>query len=160
MVDARFSLFDSIKAYSSKGKGQIYFKKSNNRQKDVYIKSNNISRDPCIIAEVFDKIVKDSGWRESINAVNIFSDWEKCVGTQNAKSTIPQSLNYGVLIVKCDSTARATQFRIMEYDFIAAINSKIEGKIVKKIKFIGPQAPSWRKGIRHIKGRGPRDTYG
>ncbi|HET6269685.1 MAG TPA: DUF721 domain-containing protein, partial [Arthrobacter sp.] len=24
----------------------------------------------------------------------------------------------------------------------------------------GPAAPSWRKGIRTVNGRGPRDTYG
>ena len=24
----------------------------------------------------------------------------------------------------------------------------------------GPQSPSWRKGERHVRGRGPRDTYG
>ncbi|NCW43452.1 MAG: DUF721 domain-containing protein, partial [Actinobacteria bacterium] len=28
-------------------------------------------------------------------------------------------------------------------------------------RFIGPQAPSWKKGVRVIRNaRGPRDTYG
>jgi predicted nucleic acid-binding Zn ribbon protein len=28
------------------------------------------------------------------------------------------------------------------------------------IRFIGPDAPSWKKGQRSVPGRGPRDTYG
>jgi predicted nucleic acid-binding Zn ribbon protein len=29
------------------------------------------------------------------------------------------------------------------------------------LAFIGPQAPTWKKGLRTIRGaRGPRDTYG
>ncbi|MDP4886606.1 MAG: DUF721 domain-containing protein, partial [Aquiluna sp.] len=27
-------------------------------------------------------------------------------------------------------------------------------------RFIGPSAPSWKKGPRSVPGRGPRDTYG
>lgn len=33
-------------------------------------------------------------------------------------------------------------------------------RVVKELRITGPTAPSWRKGERHIRGRGPRDTYG
>jgi predicted nucleic acid-binding Zn ribbon protein len=32
--------------------------------------------------------------------------------------------------------------------------------VVKRMRIQGPAAPSWRKGPRHVSGRGPRDTYG
>jgi predicted nucleic acid-binding Zn ribbon protein len=32
--------------------------------------------------------------------------------------------------------------------------------VVKRMRIHGPTAPSWRKGYRHVSGRGPRDTYG
>ncbi|EBV8528738.1 DUF721 domain-containing protein, partial [Streptococcus agalactiae] len=33
--------------------------------------------------------------------------------------------------------------------------------VVTRIEVAGPQAPSWRKGPRTVRGgRGPRDTYG
>jgi predicted nucleic acid-binding Zn ribbon protein len=33
--------------------------------------------------------------------------------------------------------------------------------LVEELIFIGPHAPSWKKGLRSIRGaRGPRDTYG
>jgi predicted nucleic acid-binding Zn ribbon protein len=31
---------------------------------------------------------------------------------------------------------------------------------VTDLTVLGPTAPSWVKGPRHVKGRGPRDTYG
>jgi predicted nucleic acid-binding Zn ribbon protein len=31
---------------------------------------------------------------------------------------------------------------------------------VTSLRITGPAAPCWRKGPRHIAGRGPRDTYG
>ena len=32
--------------------------------------------------------------------------------------------------------------------------------VVSEIRFVGPTAPSWKKGPRSVPGRGPRDTYG
>jgi hypothetical protein len=35
------------------------------------------------------------------------------------------------------------------------------GALVESLDFIGPTAPSWKRGLRTISnGRGPRDTYG
>jgi predicted nucleic acid-binding Zn ribbon protein len=31
---------------------------------------------------------------------------------------------------------------------------------VESIKFVGPDAPTWKKGKYSVPGRGPRDTYG
>jgi predicted nucleic acid-binding Zn ribbon protein len=31
---------------------------------------------------------------------------------------------------------------------------------ITQIRFLGPNAPSWKKGPRSVPGRGPRDTYG
>ncbi len=32
--------------------------------------------------------------------------------------------------------------------------------VVRRIRVVGPSGPSWRHGPRHVRGRGPRDTYG
>ena len=32
--------------------------------------------------------------------------------------------------------------------------------LVRRVKVVGPSGPSWRHGPRHVRGRGPRDTYG
>jgi predicted nucleic acid-binding Zn ribbon protein len=32
--------------------------------------------------------------------------------------------------------------------------------VVTRLRVQGPAAPSWVHGPRHVRGRGPRDTYG
>jgi predicted nucleic acid-binding Zn ribbon protein len=32
--------------------------------------------------------------------------------------------------------------------------------VVRRIRVVAPSGPSWRHGPRHVRGRGPRDTYG
>ena len=36
----------------------------------------------------------------------------------------------------------------------------VGGDVVTKLRVVGPTAPSWKKGPRTVRGRGPRDTYG
>jgi propionyl-CoA carboxylase beta chain len=57
--------------------------------------------------------------------------------------------------VELDALARhrATTFNLQE-------NRPVGDGVVTSLKITGPTAPSWRKGPRHISGRGPRDTYG
>ena len=51
--------------------------------------------------------------------------------------------------------------RLMQDDLLKTISSSAPGALVEALVFIGPHAPSWKKGLRTIKGaRGPRDTYG
>ncbi|WP_280373633.1 hypothetical protein [Nocardia wallacei] len=42
----------------------------------------------------------------------------------------------------------------------APVQAAVGQGVVPTLKLSGPAAPSWRKGERYIKGRGPRATYG
>ena len=72
----------------------------------------------------------------------------------------PVSLEDGVLTVRAASTAWATQLRLLQRQLLAKIAAGVGTGVVKRLKVQGPAAPSWRYGQRHIRGRGPRDTYG
>ena len=50
--------------------------------------------------------------------------------------------------------------RLVQSQLMAKIAAAVGDGIVTALKITGPTAPSWRKGDRHISGRGPRDTYG
>ena len=50
--------------------------------------------------------------------------------------------------------------RLMQGQLLAKIAAAVGNGVVKSLKITGPATPSWRKGPRHIAGRGPRDTYG
>lgn len=90
----------------------------------------------------------------------VLGQWSAVVGHQIAEHARPTALNDGVLSVIAESTAWATQLRIMQAQLLAKIAAAVGNDVVRSLKITGPAAPSWRKGPRHIVGRGPRDTYG
>jgi len=48
----------------------------------------------------------------------------------------------------------------MQAEILGNINKQFGTLQIEQVKFVGPQAPSWKKGLRSVPGRGPRDTYG
>ena len=86
--------------------------------------------------------------------------WHTVVGEQIAAHATPTALREGVLSVTAESTAWATQLRMVQAQLLAKIAAAVGDGVVTSLKIVGPVAPSWRKGRYHIAGRGPRDTYG
>ena len=90
----------------------------------------------------------------------VFGAWEKVVGADIAKHCRPVKLDDGVLTVEAESTAWATQLRMLAGNLIKIIAGEVGHNVVKKLNIHGPAAPSWNRGPRRVQGRGPRDTYG
>ena len=59
-----------------------------------------------------------------------------------------RSLNDGVLSVSAESTAWATQLRMVQAQLLAKIAAAVGDGVVTSLKIAGPVAPSWRKGPR------------
>jgi predicted nucleic acid-binding Zn ribbon protein len=117
--------------------------------------------DPTLISDVLTNLVSDRQWESGLAEGNLFAQWEKIVGSDIATHTTPISVLDGVLLIQCSSTAWATQLQSVHDQLVATISSSAPGALVESLKFTGPTAPSWKKGIRTIRGaRGPRDTYG
>lgn len=117
-------------------------------------------RDPQPLGRLVSKMATDRGWTEKLNGGQVFSRWSALVGPDVAEHTQPVSLTDGVLTVQADSTAWATQLRLLQRQLLAKIAAGVGNGVVKRLKVAGPSAPSWRHGNRHVPGRGPRDTYG
>ncbi len=117
--------------------------------------------DPTLISDVLTNLVSDRQWESGLAEGNLFAQWEKIVGSDIATHTNPISIIEGVLLIQCSSTAWATQLQSVHDQLVATISSSAPGALVESLRFTGPAAPSWKKGIRTIRGaRGPRDTYG
>ena len=117
--------------------------------------------DPTLISDVIQELIHDREWQSGIAEGNLFSNWRAVVGDDVAEHTEPISLLDGILLVKCSSTAWATQMTMMEQKLLATIQASAPGALVESLRFTGPQAPSWKRGLRSVRnGRGPRDTYG
>lgn len=117
-------------------------------------------RDPQPLGRLASRLVTDRGWSDRLAGGHVFSRWATLVGSDVAEHTTPTSLDDGVLMVRADSTAWATQLRLLQRQLLKRIADGVGHGVVRQIKVQGPAAPSWRHGPRHVPGRGPRDTYG
>ena len=117
--------------------------------------------DPTLISDVLTNLVSDRQWESGLAEGNLFAQWEKVVGSDIATHTTPISILDGVLLIQCSSTAWATQLTAVGLDLLHSVQKSAPDAGVQSLNFIGPQAPSWKRGLRTIKNeRGPRDTYG
>ncbi|OBI12763.1 hypothetical protein A5712_06470 [Mycobacterium sp. E2327] len=117
-------------------------------------------RDPQPLGRLARDLAKKRGWTAHVAEGTVLGHWSSVVGHQIADHATPTALNEGVLSVTAESTAWATQLRMMQAQLLAKIAAAVGNGVVTSLKITGPTAPSWRKGPRHIAGRGPRDTYG
>jgi len=118
------------------------------------------ARDPQPLASATRDVAKKQGWSSRVAEGAVFGQWPTVVGAHIAEHATPTALRDGVLSVTAESTAWATQLRLIQAQVLAKIAAEVGDGVVSSLRITGPTAPSWRKGPLHIAGRGPRDTYG
>lgn len=117
-------------------------------------------RDPHGLGDVIDGLATKMGWTSPLARSDLIASWPEIVGAETAEHASPVSIEEGVLTVRCDSTAWATQLRLMRAQVTTTIALRFPDAGIESVRFEGPNAPSWKRGPRSIPGRGPRDTYG
>ena len=117
-------------------------------------------RDARGLSDVLDALVVDLGWQGPLAESELLAAWPGIVGPETAAKTTPVGVKEGTLVVSCASTAWATQLRMMSTEILTAISQELPHADVTALRFLGPDAPSWKRGARSVPGRGPRDTYG
>ncbi|MET8353477.1 MULTISPECIES: DUF721 domain-containing protein [unclassified Micromonospora] len=117
-------------------------------------------RDPQPLSVVLNRLVKARGWQQPAAEATVFGAWERVVGAEVAQHSRPVKLENGELTVEARSTAWATQLRLLAGSLLKQIAREVGHNVVRKLHIHGPAAPSWSKGPRRVRGRGPRDTYG
>ena len=117
-------------------------------------------RDPELIGSAIDKLVIEQGWQRDNAVATLTNSWAEIVGSDVAAHCVPKEFNEGTLKIEAESTAWATQLKLLNNTIVAKIAAAIGDGIVRKIVISGPQTPSWSKGAWKVQGRGPRDTYG
>lgn len=117
-------------------------------------------RDPQAFGAGLERLVADRGWTVDLAVGGVLGRWPQVVGQQVAGHCSPESFEDGVLVVRADSTAWATQVRLLVPTLLRRLSEELGEGVVEQLQVRGPAAPSWRKGSRTVRGRGPRDTYG
>ena len=117
-------------------------------------------RDPALLGDAVDRLLAEKGWTAASAAATVHSQWSQIVGADLAGHVTPESLADGRLVLRAESTAWATQVRLLLPQLRQAIDRAVGTGVVADVSVVGPQAPSWSAGPRRVPGRGPRDTYG
>ncbi|MGB7818233.1 MAG: DciA family protein, partial [Ornithinibacter sp.] len=136
--------------------------KPKRRAKDVPpSKRSDAGRDPQLLGDQLDRFVADRGWAVDVAVGAVIGRWPQIVGPEIASHCSPVEFRDGVLTVRADSSAWATQLRLLSSSLLARLAADVGEDTVAEIKVVGPSAPSWSRGSRRVQdGRGPRDTYG
>ncbi len=116
--------------------------------------------DAVALGDVLGELVANQGWNDRLAASRVFTDWATIVGPEVAQHCHVQEFADGIVHLRTDSTAWAKEIKLLAPRLVAKLNEELGDGQVLRIDVKGPQAPSWKKGPRSIKGRGPRDTYG
>jgi predicted nucleic acid-binding Zn ribbon protein len=118
-------------------------------------------RDPTLLGAAIDGVVADNGWRRPAQIATVLACWDRLVGADLAAHCHPDRLTDGELVLVAESTAWATQVRLMTGAILAKVTAELGAGVVTSVRVSGPTGPSWRHGGRRVSGgRGPRDTYG
>ncbi|WP_375387956.1 DUF721 domain-containing protein [uncultured Amnibacterium sp.] len=117
-------------------------------------------RDPLSMSSVLERVTDSLGWRTPLAQSDLAAAWRSIAGTDTAKHAVVEGFADGVLLVRCDSTAWATQLSLMRTQISERIARDFPDAGVESLRFLGPNTPSWNHGPRTVQGRGPRDTYG
>lgn len=117
-------------------------------------------RDPARIGDAVAELVSDREWTKPLTAAGLLPRWAEIVGPDIAAHCKPERLVAGELSCVAESTAWATQLRLLNRQILARIAAEVGPDVVVRLKVRGPTSPDWRHGPLRVTGRGPRDTYG
>lgn len=123
-------------------------------------------RDPAMLSGLIERLIINKGWDLQVATGKLQGQWGLIVGHEIASHVSIESFNLdpsgqsGTLILRAETSAWATQIRLLLPTISQRVGQEIGQGRISEIKVLGPTAPSWKHGQRSVKGRGPRDTYG
>ncbi|GHD38889.1 DUF721 domain-containing protein [Streptomyces galbus] len=120
-------------------------------------------RDPMALGAAINRLLTERGWEAPAAVGGVMGRWPQIVGEDVAKHCVPERYDEDerVLVVRCDSTAWATNLRLLAPTLVARLNEDLGHGAVRQIKVQGPAGPARRYGpLRAPGSKGPGDTYG
>ncbi|GGH66530.1 DUF721 domain-containing protein [Rothia aerolata] len=126
-----------------------------------YSSAGRSTRDPKPLGELLNSMIASRGWKEPVAVSSVLARWDQLMGSNLAQHAHPEGYQDSTVTIRCDSTAWATQVKLMRGEILAMFERELGQGVVTKLVIRGPHAPSWKRG-RFVApgGRGPRDTYG
>ncbi len=107
--------------------------------------------DPQPLTAAFGGLLSARGWREKAAVGSVFGHWADIVGPQLALHTRPESFESGELTVSADSSAWATQVRLMAPQLLKRLAEELGHGTVRHIRVNGPAGPPRRAGRLRVR---------
>ncbi|WP_326580700.1 DciA family protein [Streptomyces sp. NBC_00481] len=120
-------------------------------------------RDPMPLGPAINRLITERGWETPAAVGGVMGRWPQIVGDDLARRCVPERYDEGerVLHVRCDSTAWATNVRLLAPQLVARLNEDLGHGTVRLLKVHGPGGAARRYGpLRAPGSTGPGDTYG
>ena len=117
-------------------------------------------RDPQMVSDTLARLMRDRGWVQDVSVGGVVGRWRAVVGDEIADHCEPETFETGVLTVRTDSTAWATQVRLLIPSLLRRLADEVGEDVVREVHVLGPAGPGFKRGPRSVPGRGPRDTWG
>jgi predicted nucleic acid-binding Zn ribbon protein len=115
------------------------------------------------LGAAINRLLTERGWETPAAVGGVMGRWPQIVGEDLANHCVPEKYDEDerVLIVRCDSTAWATNLRLLAPQLVARLNEDLGHGTVRFLKVNGPGGPPRRYGpLRAPGSTGPGDTYG
>ncbi|RLL67825.1 DciA family protein [Streptomyces sp. Z26] len=125
--------------------------------------SGRDGRDPLPLGAAVSRLITERGWEAPAAVGGVMGRWPELVGPEVAQHCEPQRYDEEErsLLVRCDSSAWATQLRLLAPRLVARLNEELGQGTVRMLKVRGPEAPARGYGrLRAPGSTGPGDTYG
>jgi len=116
--------------------------------------------DPEPLGETLGRLLAERGWDVPAAVAGVTQRWPEVAGDDLAAHCRPEKFDDGVLTLVAESTAWATQVRLLVPQLHQRLDEVVGRGIVSRIEVHGPSGPDWRRGPLRVRGPGPRDTYG
>jgi predicted nucleic acid-binding Zn ribbon protein len=116
--------------------------------------------EPQPLTSAIEGLLDTRGWQQRAAMGSVFGRWAEIVGRDLAAHTRPDSFADGELAVIADSTAWATQVRLLAAELVRRLNAELGDGSVLRVRVRGPAPPRRRGGWRVPGSKGPGDTYG
>ena len=90
--------------------------------------------DPKPLGELLSTLVSGRGWEERMRFGRLREEWANVVGPDVAARSTPVALNAGVLSIRADGAAWATELTLLARSIVDKVDSYLGGGVVREVR--------------------------
>lgn len=102
-------------------------------------------REPAPLSELIGRLAGERGWEDRVAAGRLRTRWAEVVGDHVASHSEPVALADGVLLVRADGGAWATELALLAPRVAAQADAFLGGGVVREARVVGGGSPGRRR---------------